>query len=312
MRSIAFLFFALMIVCILFLFGCHTENPICSDNYCVSGEIFLRSQLRENDEFSEIDIVESDLIASFAGATPRPAETAINTDADIIETDVLTVSNSLKNNDFSIQSTFISVNAIVDEYLPEQDALYLKTQEGSPTWIIRMFAEPSNFDISQIYPNAGTPYKFVLWVSGFERDTVFCRAVNPRNITSGRSVLDKFGSVINTTVSEVVDSINKGESFFIFKYIVFTAPIIDVSESTNQTTGDTYQVIDLIKWESDILDEKETHSFRVHPTSKLYSGTFDQPLTVGESYNFNVIVHYLSGRDFFDEKDVGVHAYLAD
>ena len=64
--------FALMI----FTIGCSTENPLCSDNYCVSGEIFLRSQLLEGEEFSEIDVVESQLLAAFANVTPQtPVET---------------------------------------------------------------------------------------------------------------------------------------------------------------------------------------------------------------------------------------------
>ena len=59
--------FALMI----FTIGCSTENPLCSTTYCVSGEVFLRSELLEGEEFSEIDVVESQLLAAFANATPQ-------------------------------------------------------------------------------------------------------------------------------------------------------------------------------------------------------------------------------------------------
>ena len=61
---------------LIFTIGCSTENPLCSDNYCVSGEIFLRSELLEGEEFSEVNVVESSLIAAFANATPvTPVET---------------------------------------------------------------------------------------------------------------------------------------------------------------------------------------------------------------------------------------------
>ena len=45
MRYITFLFFAAMMVLIPMLLGCSSENPICSDNFCVTGEIFLRSEI---------------------------------------------------------------------------------------------------------------------------------------------------------------------------------------------------------------------------------------------------------------------------
>ena len=61
--------FSLLIIAIVFTIGCYTENPICSDNYCVSGEIFLRSELKKGEIFSEINVVESSLIAAIANTT---------------------------------------------------------------------------------------------------------------------------------------------------------------------------------------------------------------------------------------------------
>ena len=73
--------FALMI----FTIGCSTENPLCSTTYCVDGEIFLRSQLLEDEEFSEVNVVEQSLIAAFANATPV---TPIETTPNPVETDL--------------------------------------------------------------------------------------------------------------------------------------------------------------------------------------------------------------------------------
>ena len=59
-----------------FILGCSTENPLCSTTYCVDGEIFLRSQLLEGEEFSEVNVVEQSLLAAFANVTPQiPVET---------------------------------------------------------------------------------------------------------------------------------------------------------------------------------------------------------------------------------------------
>ena len=96
--------FALMI----FTIGCSTENPLCSDNYCVSGEIFLRSQLLEGEEFSEVNVAESNLISAFANATPvtpvTPVETApvvISTLSDIV-TDVAAGNTTYLNQNVTI------------------------------------------------------------------------------------------------------------------------------------------------------------------------------------------------------------------
>ena len=73
--------FSLILTFLLaFLLGCSTENPLCTDNYCVTGEIFLRSQLLEDEAFSEIAVNESSLIASFANTDFRTVEPLETTD----------------------------------------------------------------------------------------------------------------------------------------------------------------------------------------------------------------------------------------
>ena len=51
--------------------GCDAQNPVCSDNFCVVGEVFLRSELEENQEFSEANVDDSQILAVLAG-TPEP------------------------------------------------------------------------------------------------------------------------------------------------------------------------------------------------------------------------------------------------
>ena len=76
--------FALMI----FTIGCSTENPLCSTTYCVDGEIFLRSQLLEGEEFSEVNVVEQSLIAAFANTTPATPATPVAVTPALPITDV--------------------------------------------------------------------------------------------------------------------------------------------------------------------------------------------------------------------------------
>ena len=309
MRYITFLLYTVLMVLIAMLLGCSTENPLCSQNYCVDGEIFLRSQLFEDEEFSEVNIVESDFIAAFANTTP--VQTNIGVSIKPIETDILTVTNSLKNNEDTFKGAFISVSAIVDNYVDDRSALHLRIRVGDPVWVIRMFVKDYHFDISSIYADDGTSYNMTLWVSDFENNKVFCRAVDPADIASGRSVLHGSVSPLNTTVSEVIDSMKKGESFFIFKKISITAPVVDFRHVASEHLGKDYEFIDLIENESDLFDNTESHDFRIYPNANLYE-EFNQDYVIGTTYRFTLIVHYLSGIDFFDPKDIGVIAFLAD
>lgn len=38
----------------MFILGCGTENPVCTDTYCITGEVFLRSELEEGQPFEEL------------------------------------------------------------------------------------------------------------------------------------------------------------------------------------------------------------------------------------------------------------------
>ena len=74
----------LILAMIVIIFGCQAENPVCSENFCVLGEIFPRSDLEDSEytEFSEVDVDDSRIIAVLAGTetliTPeKPTSTRI-------------------------------------------------------------------------------------------------------------------------------------------------------------------------------------------------------------------------------------------
>ena len=113
-----FCFGAVLVVIILLfsLFGCSTENPLCTDNYCVEGEIYPRSGLADDALFSQLAIDDALLLATFAGVTPatpigitpEPAETA-ETEVllmDIIN-DVGTGSETYLNQTVTITATVV-------------------------------------------------------------------------------------------------------------------------------------------------------------------------------------------------------------
>ena len=46
--------FSLIVIAVVFTLGCSTENPLCTDNYCIKGEIFLKTDLEEDETFDEL------------------------------------------------------------------------------------------------------------------------------------------------------------------------------------------------------------------------------------------------------------------
>ena len=58
---------------IVILIGCETgENPVCTDTYCITGEIFAKADLPENQDFSELPahVDEAEIMAMLRGDRP--------------------------------------------------------------------------------------------------------------------------------------------------------------------------------------------------------------------------------------------------
>ena len=53
-----------LLLLLLTVIGCEAVNPICSENYCITGEVFNRADLEDDQEFTELDasISEQDII----------------------------------------------------------------------------------------------------------------------------------------------------------------------------------------------------------------------------------------------------------
>ena len=60
-------------ILVFVLIGCGTgENPVCTDTYCITGEIFAKADLPENQDFSELPahVDEAEIMAILRGDTP--------------------------------------------------------------------------------------------------------------------------------------------------------------------------------------------------------------------------------------------------
>ena len=74
-------------------------------------------------------------------------------------------------------------------------------------------------------------------------------------------------------------------------------------------TQQDYQTLELMPDVFDIFNAKENRSFSVFPALSLWT-EFDETYEVGITYTFELIVHSLSRRGYFDAKNIGVVAYL--
>ena len=102
--------FALTVFVILAL-GCGTENPICTDNYCVTGEIFSREDLGERD-FQEAPetISEDQLLALF---TERPNEVIPSLDNTEDTDDIFYINGVIQY--INDENTFATMDLDVDD-----------------------------------------------------------------------------------------------------------------------------------------------------------------------------------------------------
>ena len=224
---------------------------------------------------------------------------------EIIETDLSTVLSSFSAGESDYLYKFVQFDAVVDSYTTDKSALRLLTPEGQPRVLIRLFVKDYHIDVSLIFASEQS-YRFVVWISAFENDNIFCRTVDPADADSGKTLFDDMGQTLNTTIDAVVESMKAGETYFVFKRIVVTAPVYGVYEGTIDSTQQDYQVLDLFNSNS-----IENHRFAVYPSLDLWT-QFDDTYAVGITYTFELIVHPISGHDFFDANEIDVVTYLAD
>ena len=117
--------FSLLTIALLFTLGCSTENPLCTDNYCIEGEIYPRSELVG--EFSELAIDDSVILATLVTGT-TPVETTPAEPADSVSFDAI-VADAAADGTAYIEKN-IKVNATVETGTAENEGLGLITNSN--------------------------------------------------------------------------------------------------------------------------------------------------------------------------------------
>ena len=148
------------------IFGCEAENPICTPNFCAVGEIFPRSELEPNQEFSEAPIDDAQLVALLGGtpATPITPATTDQTQFDDVRMPAL-VRNVLNGGQRYNQQTITLTAGISHFHL---NAVYLETNAS-----VEFVIEYNNLNAPGLQKykdaeeaNPGKMHTFTLFIRG--------------------------------------------------------------------------------------------------------------------------------------------------
>lgn len=166
MKTLAFsLFSIILIVSILFSIGCSTENPLCTDNYCVEGEIYPRSDLYSDEEVSDLAIESPLIMAVLNNSIPDPPAIGTPTTAADIVSYVELGGRDCIGNTYSLEGT---VEFVLDT------AVTLVTENDSISFFISFRENP---ELLEEY-NSGETYTFNLSIRSIKRSTSFGNQTN--------------------------------------------------------------------------------------------------------------------------------------
>ena len=238
------LFALAMIVWCLALTGCETQNPICSDNFCVVGEVFPRSEL-DNPHFSEVDVDDSVIFATLVGTT-TPIEnpsvevnpeaqnptrpTQQNTLEDANQTTIgAIVSNTLSGGN-RFEGTVVEITAVVRIVDDENEWLTLQTNNANVSFFVNAYGDLLEGTLKKTFVE-GKSYTFQLYIQEqeppdgqFDHHAIWTYPVE---------------DIIDTNLRSIVSNTLAGNKRFEGKVVNITATANYVSVSNAAMTLET-------------------------------------------------------------------------
>ena len=153
----------------LLCLGCNTENPICTDNYCITGEVFARSEIGDR-EFDEVDIDDSELIQAYQDLiTPEPTPTTPTIHVSDIQADV-----EMHGQQSDYIGEWVSVSGIVDWKSKDMLSLTISASgnflndDATVFFIVNYSADPLKFKTLSV----GETQTFPVYVRQVEKSKV--------------------------------------------------------------------------------------------------------------------------------------------
>ena len=261
--------------------GCEAQNPVCTDNFCFVGEAFPRSELEDGQEFSEIDIDDSVILATLIGTvtpveptpvvkeTPQPQNRTPATQATLEGADQTTiaaiVSNTLAGGD-RFEGTVVEVTAVVRSVDDGNEWLTLQTNNTNATFFVNAYGDVSEGTFKKSFVE-GNSYIFQLYIQEQEP---------PDNLFDRHAIWSyPVDDIIDTNIRNIVSNTLAGNKRFEGKVVNITATVNYVSTINRAIT----------------LETNDTSiSFWVYPFGDILEGTFQKTFVKGNSYTLQLYI----------------------
>lgn len=191
------------------LLGCEAQNPICSENFCVVGEVFPRSEIG-NREFSKVDVDDSQILAVLVGTLdqPTPESDAAVTVADIV--------SDVANGGTQYIGKTVTLTATVGVNLTDtgQEAITLETNDEKINFFVTSFNETRSLASYE----EGNSYTFTLFIKDIRESTA---TPGLKNIWTHETELDT-----KVTLDDILSDVEAGGTTHVHKTVILTGIVI--------------------------------------------------------------------------------------
>jgi hypothetical protein len=216
--------FSLIAVAVVLTLGCETRNPICSENFCVVGEVFPRSKL-DTAVFSEVAVDDTRILAILTGITPvtPPVETPVDDPVSVsMETIVADVTANGSNSEYKEKT--VTLTATVE--------FSFTTQSGDT--VITLFTHNDNvsFYVDRVNTvsdpsemGSHTTYTFTLFIADIIEsttdpgDTLIFSGLIERPTLADIEIED-------VTLAEIVSDVAAGGQSYLWKTVRLEATVL--------------------------------------------------------------------------------------
>lgn len=260
--------FSLFIIAIISTLGCSTENPLCTDNFCVEGKIYPKSELVEGQEYGDLPIDDAIIFATLAAGT-IPVET---TPIESVALDAI-VADTAKGGTTYI-GEMLTITAPVQFVFDGSISLFTKTDRVS--FYVKNPKDPEKLNVFQ----EGKTYTFTVEIVDIEPpDEEFNWYAIWSNMTSDTSVVEV--PPVEVTVASLIADVAVGGTTYVGKTIKVNAT---VEAGTAETEG---LGLGLITNNNDVL------WIAVYPKDT----TVLDPYVIDKSYTFTLLIHSIDPPD---------------
>ena len=260
--------FSLFIIAIISTLGCSTENPLCTDNFCIEGEIYPKSDLAAGVEYVDLPIDDAVIFATLAAGT-TPVET---TPAESVPLDAI-VADTAKGGTTYIGET-LTITAPVQFVFDTSITLLTKTD--SVSFYVKNPKDPEKLNVFQ----EGKTYTLTVEIVDIEPpDEEFNWYAIWSNMTSDASIVEV--PPVEVTVASLIADVAVGGTTYVGKTIKVNAT---VEAGTAETEG---LGLGLITNNNDVL------WIAVYPKDT----TVLDPYVIDQSYTFTLLIHSIDPPD---------------